>query len=72
MVAEVGVHDDDEVAGDELQAVDVGSSETQLSGTSLEDDVGSVGLDELVGDFLGAVGRAVVNDDEFPVQVAVK
>jgi hypothetical protein len=29
-----------------------------------------VGLDELFGDVLGAVGRAVVDDDEFPVEVA--
>lgn len=71
MVAEVGVHDDDKVAGDELQAVDVGRSEAQLAGARLEDDVGGVGLDELVGDILGSVGRAVVDDDEFPVQVAV-
>lgn len=70
MVAEVGVHDDDEVAGDELQAVDVGRSETQLSSARLEDDVGGVGLDELVGDILGSVGRAVVDNDEFPIQVA--
>lgn len=28
-----------------------------------------VGLDELVGDFLRAVGGAVINDDEFPVEV---
>jgi hypothetical protein len=71
-VAEVGVHDDDKVAGDELQAVDVGRSEAQLAGARLEDDVGGVGLDELVGDILGAVGRAVVDDDEFPIQVAVR
>ena len=70
MVAEVGVHDDDEVARDELQAVDVGGAEAQLAGASLEDDVGGVGLDELVGDVLGAVGRAVVDDDEFPIELA--
>lgn len=56
VVAEVGVHDDDEVARDELQAVDVGRSEAQLAGSSLEDDVGCVGLDELVGHVLRSVG----------------
>ena len=72
MVAEVGVHDDDEVARGELQAVDVGGAETQLPGARLEDDMGAVGLYELEGDFLGAIGRAVVNDDEFPVKLAVR
>jgi hypothetical protein len=70
-VAEIGVHDNDEVARHKLQAVNVGSSETQLSGARLEDDVGSVGLDELVGDFLCSVGGAVVDNDEFPIQLAI-
>jgi hypothetical protein len=39
VVREVGVHDDDEVAGGELQAVDVGSAEAELAGAGLEDDV---------------------------------
>lgn len=70
MVAEVGVHDDDEVAGDELQPVDVGGAEAEFACAGLEDDVGSVGFDELEGDFLGAVGGAVVDDDDFPLEVA--
>ncbi|KAI9148067.1 3-oxoacyl-(acyl carrier protein) reductase [Paramyrothecium foliicola] len=72
VVAEVGVHDDDEVARDELQAVDVGGAEAQLAGARLEDDVRGVGLDELLGDLLGAVGGAVVDDDDFPVKVAAR
>lgn len=71
VVGEVGVHDDDKVAGDELQAVDVGGSQAQLAGAGFEDDVRGVGLDELVGDFLGTVGGAVVDDDEFPFELAV-
>lgn len=70
VVTEVGVHDDDEVAGDELQAVNVGGSEAELAGARLELDVGGVGLDELLGDVLGAVGGAVVDDDDFPIEVA--
>jgi hypothetical protein len=70
VVAEVGVHDDDKVARRELQAVDVGGAEAELAGAGLEDDVRGVGLDELVGDLLGAVGGAVVDDDEFPVELA--
>lgn len=70
MVAKVGVHDDNVVALGELQAVDVGGAEAQLAGTGLEDDVWGIRLDELLSDLLGAVGGAVINDDEFPVDVA--
>ena len=72
MVAEVGVHDDDEVARHELEPVDVGGSEAELSRAGLEDDVRAVGLDKLLGDFLGAVRRAVVDDDELPVEFAAR
>lgn len=71
VVAKVGVHDDDKVARGELQAVDVGRAETKLASARLEEDVRAVGLDELVGYFLGAVGRAIVDNDEFPVELAV-
>jgi len=71
VVGEVGVHDDDEVAGGELQAVDVGGAEAELAGARLEEDAGgAVGALELFGDFLGAVGGAVVDDYELPVEVA--
>lgn len=73
MVAEVGVHDDDEVAGRVLQAVDVGGSQAEFAGARLQFDVfGADGGDELFGDVLGAVGGAVVDDDDFPVEVAVR
>jgi hypothetical protein len=71
VVREVGVHDDDEVAGRELQAVDVRCAEAELAGARLEEDVGGVGFCELVGDDLGAVRRAVVDDYELPVELAV-
>lgn len=70
VVAEVGIHDDDVVTFGELQAVDVGSAEAELAGARLEDNVGCVCFDKLLGDILGAVGGAVVDDDEFPVNVA--
>lgn len=70
MVGEVGVHDDDKVASDELETVDVGRSETEFTSAGLEEDVGRVGLDELLGDFLGSIGGSVVDDDEFPIEVA--
>ena len=73
MVAEIRVHDDDEVARGELQAVDVGGSETKFTGARADLDAGGcVDFLELGGDFLGAVGGAVVDDDEFPVEFAVK
>ena len=70
MVAEVGVHDDDKSARGELQAVNVGGAEAELARARLEDDVRRVGLYELVGDFLRAVGGSVVDDDELPVELA--
>lgn len=71
VVTEVGVHDDDEVARDKLEAVDVGRAEAELARPRLEDDVGLVSLDELVRDYLRAVGRSIVDDDELPVEIAV-
>jgi hypothetical protein len=69
---EVGVHDDDEVARCELQAVDVGGAEAELAGARAELDArGGVGFLELLGDFLRSVRGAVVNDYELPVDVAV-
>jgi len=72
VVGEVGVHDDDKVAGDELETVDVGCSKTEFASAGLEDNVGGVDLDELLGNFLGSIGGAVVDDDEFPIEVAVR
>lgn len=69
MVREVGVHDDDEVSRHELQAVYVCRPETELSCARFEEDVGRVSFGELVCDDLGAVWRAIVDDDEFPVEI---
>jgi len=70
-VAEVGVHDDDIVAGRELKTVDVRRAETEFACSGLQFDVlGADGGDELLCDFLGAVGGAVVDDDDFPVEVS--
>jgi hypothetical protein len=69
-VAEVGVHDDDVVAFGELQAVHVRCAEAELARAGLEDDVRAVGFFELFRDCLGAVRGAVVDDYEFPVNVA--
>jgi hypothetical protein len=66
---EIGVHDDDEVSGRELEPVDVGRTETELAGSCVQFDVrGAVGLDQLLCDILGSVGGAVVYDEDFPVE----
>jgi len=39
VVREVGIHDDDEVAGNELQAMHIGSTEAELASAWLKDDV---------------------------------
>lgn len=70
VVAEVGVHDNDVVALGELEAVNVGGTESELACAGLQLHMGSVELDELGGDILGAVGRTVVDDYEFPVDVS--
>lgn len=72
MVGEVGVHDDDEVARRKLQAVHVRSSQTQLAGAGADlDMLWCVHPLELRGDLLRSVRRAVVDNDELPVQLAV-
>jgi hypothetical protein len=70
VVAEVGVHDDNEVPRSELQAVDVSCSEAKFASSWLEEHVWAVGFDELVGYNLGAVWGAIVDDNKFPVEVA--
>lgn len=66
---EIRIHDDDEVTGRELHAVHVRGSQSEFAGAGFEDDVvGAVGFDELFGDILGAVGGAVVDDDDFVVE----
>jgi hypothetical protein len=73
MVREVGVHDDDEVAAGVLQAVDVGGTEAEFAGARVEFyAVRAVGFDELLCDGLRAIGAAVVDDDDFPVEFAAE
>ena len=68
MMAEVGVHDDHEIARGELQPVDVRRSESEFARARLEDDVlGAPESLQLFRDFERAVRRAVVDNDHFPV-----
>lgn len=69
MVREVGVHYDDEVARDKLQAMDVGGAEAQLAGARLEDDMrGAEGGLEFFGAGERAVGGCVVDNYYFPIK----
>jgi hypothetical protein len=70
VVREVGVHDDHEVAGCELQAVDVGGPETELASARLQVNVWGVDFGELIGNYFGSIGGVVVDDYELPVEVA--
>lgn len=50
----------------------VGGAQAELAGAGADlNAFGGVGFLELGGDFLGAVGGAVVDDDEFPVEVTI-
>ena len=72
VVAEVSVHNDHIVACGVLKTMNVGCSKTELALTRLQVDMfGAPELLELFGDFKGAVGGAIVDDDNFPVQVAI-
>ena len=69
---EVGVHDDDEVSRGILQAVNVCGAEAEFAGAGVElYSVGAVGFDELLCDGLRAVWRAIVDDDDLPVELTV-
>lgn len=68
MVREIGVHDDDKVARNELQTVHVGGAQTEFAGARLEDDMlCAEGFLEFFGPVEGAVGRGVVDNDDFPI-----
>ena len=68
---EVGVHDDDEVARRELQAVGVGRAKAEFGTARPDLDAGgAVDLLKLLGDFLRAVWGSVIDNDEFPLEIA--
>ena len=72
VVAEIGVHDNDEVAGNIFQAVHVRGSETKLALTGLQDNVfGAIELLELLRDLEGAVRGSVVDHNNLPIQLSI-
>lgn len=73
VVAEISVHDYHKVAIAMVQAMNVGGTQTELSLAGLQVDVfGAVESLKLLGDFEGAVRGAIVDNHNFPVQVATK
>jgi hypothetical protein len=56
-----------------LEAVDVGCAKTKFAGAGAElDALGGVDFLELLCNVLGSVRGAVVDDDEFPVEITVE
>lgn len=53
--------------------MDVGRSQTKLAGARLQQDaLRAVDFLELLGNVLRAIGGAIVDDDNLPVEVAAK
>lgn len=72
VVAEIGVHDDNEVTSSKLQAVDIRGAQTELALAGLEDNVfGAIEALELLADLEGTVRGAIVNNNDFPIEVAI-
>lgn len=70
VVAEIGVHDNNEVAGGVFQTMNIGRSQTKLTLTGFEDNVfRAIELLELLRDLEGAVRGSVVNDNNLPIQL---
>lgn len=72
MVAEIGVHDDNEVASRVFEAVDVSGTQAKLALSGLEDNVfGTIELLKLLRDFEGAVRGSIIDNNDFPIELPV-
>ena len=70
MVREIGIHDDDEIPRCRFETMDVSGAKAEFAGTRAEKDVVRViQLLELLGDFEGAVGGGIVDNDNFVIEV---
>ena len=71
MMAEIGVHDDDEAPLRELKPVHVRGAQPQLARARFQDDsIAAIEFLELLRYGKGAIWRGIVDDDEFPVEFA--
>lgn len=68
MMAQIRIHDDNEIAICMRHSVHVGTAETEFRGTRTQQDlINTVQLNQLLGDLLCAVGTAIVNDDDLKI-----
>ena len=72
VMAEVGIHDYDVVPLRELESVNICGAEAELSSPCLQLHMWRIGLDQLLCDILSSVGRAVIDDYEFPVDISMR
>ena len=54
-----------------MKTVNICGAKTEFACAGFEEDVGRVGFCELVCDCLGSIRAAVIDDYEFPVELAV-
>lgn len=72
VVREISIHDDHKIASHEFQPMHVGGAESKFPGASAELDMfGAVRGDQLLRDFLRAVGGGIVDDNKLPVELSV-
>ena len=66
---EVSVHKDDVVASACGESLDVGTTKAEFAGTRMELQLITINLLELLYDFLGAIRRVVVHDNDLHVDI---
>lgn len=71
MMAEIRIHNDYKVTSDELQAVNVCCTQSQLSSSRFEYHIFAVNIYQFFRDFLCTVRRGIVDDDYFPIESAI-
>ena len=71
VVGEIGVHEDDVVAGAGGQAFDVGRTQAELARSRMQLQLVAVDFLQLSNDVLGAIGGVVVDDDDLHVDVVL-
>lgn len=69
-MAEIGIHEHNVIVLALVETVDVGGTETELAGAGSQNNlVGTVDPDEVLDAFLSAIGRGIVDNDDFHLDV---
>ncbi len=69
MVREIGIHDDDEIPRCRFETMDVSGAKAEFTRARAEEDMFRViQFLELLGDFEGAVGGGIVDNDNFVIE----